>query len=184
MGPVCPAPKRGHGGHGAVCPAPKRDHEDHCTSRLTQAWMSRLGLPYRGQRLAGEASEVFTFSRPAAICLDLSKLSEQDHQCKVCAAPSPQPRASWTTSFLHQSFAAHAQNLQALCLECHGNKTALEQAGPDLPENRRGPVPQEHAGSRHPSSVPRTTWSKLARGTWPDLTYVKLGSGRFAARPG
>ena len=39
-------------------------------------------------------------------------LSEQDHQCKVCAAPSPQPRASWTTSFLHQSFAAQAQNLQ------------------------------------------------------------------------
>ncbi|CAE7440495.1 unnamed protein product, partial [Symbiodinium microadriaticum] len=45
-------------------------HED---LEVLQAWMGRLGLPYRGQRLAGAA-----------------------------------------------------QNLQALCLECHRNKTALE----------------------------------------------------------
>ena len=41
--------------------------------------------------------------------------------------PSPRRRASWTTSS-PQSFSAQAQNVQALCLECHRNKTAYSHA--------------------------------------------------------
>ena len=37
---------------------------------------------------------------------------------------------------MHQSFAAQAQNLQALCLECHRNKTALEFSHPTTLESR------------------------------------------------
>ena len=98
--------------------------------------------------------------------------------------------------------AAQAQNLQALCLECHRNKTALEFShattleshfsrrayeayveSPRLPPlvfklNSHKPericygidvvarTPWPTASSRHPSSAPRTTWSKPARGTW------------------
>ena len=133
-------------------------HED---LDVLQAWMRRLGLPYYGQRLAGAASEVFLHLLKAHRNPPASRqalLSEQDHQCKLCAAP-----ITATTCELdhivpvHQSFAAQAQNLQALCLECHRNKTALESSHATTLESRF---------SRRPSSAPRTTWSKPAKGTW------------------
>ena len=96
-------------------------HED---LDVLQAWMRRLGLPYYGQRLAGAASEVF---------LHLLKARrdpgsrQQDHQCKLCAAPITAGTCELDHIVpVHQSFSAQAQNLQALCLECHRNKTALE----------------------------------------------------------
>ena len=112
-------------------------HED---LDVLQAWMRRLGLPYYGQRLAGAASEVFLHLLKA--CRDppgsrQALLAEQDHQCKLCAAP-----ITATTCELdhivpvHQSFAAQAQNLQALCLECHRNKTALESSHATTLESR------------------------------------------------
>ena len=60
-------------------------HED---LDVLQAWMRRLGLPYYGQRLAGAASEVF---KPCSRSRTISASSARP--------PSPQPRASWTTSF-------------------------------------------------------------------------------------
>ena len=62
-------------------------HED---LEVLQAWMGRLGLPYRGQRLAGAASEVFLHLLKARRDPPGSRqavLAEQDHQCKLCAAP-------------------------------------------------------------------------------------------------
>ena len=98
-------------------------HED---LDVLQAWMGRLGLPYRGQRLAGAASEVFLHLRdpPGS---GQAVLAEQDHQCKLCAAPITAATCELDHIVpVHQSFSAQAQNLQALCLECHRNKTALE----------------------------------------------------------
>ena len=93
------------------------------------------GFPIAGSVLrAPRARSSFTFSRPAAI---RPLLAEQDHQCKLCAAP-----ITATTCELdhivpvHQSFAAQAQNLQALCLECHRNKTALESSHATTLESR------------------------------------------------
>ncbi|CAE7238133.1 unnamed protein product [Symbiodinium natans] len=112
-------------------------HED---LDVLQAWMGRLGLPYCGQRLAGAASEVFLHLLKARRDPPGSRqalLAEQDHQCKLCAAP-----ITATTCELdhivpvHQSFAAQAQNLQALCLECHRNKTALESSHATTLESR------------------------------------------------
>ena len=136
---------------------------------------------------ARRARSSFTSSRPPPGSRQ-ALLSEQDHQCKLCAAPI----TSTTCELDHQ-------NLQALCLQCHRNKThdtgvALQpaglrtvrgiaptpaarlqaqqpQAGPHLPRNRRGPVPQERPGpcqvpGAHLNSAPKTTWSKPAKGTW------------------
>ena len=68
-------------------------------AQVLQQWTQRLGVPYRGQRLAGASLEVFlhllqrrrdnTSSRRAAL------LAEQDGMCKLCGAPI----TSWTTSF-------------------------------------------------------------------------------------
>ena len=102
-------------------------HED---LDVLQAWMGRLGLPYRGQRLAGAASEVFLHLLKARRDPPGSRqavLAEQDHQCKLCAAPITAATCELDHIVpVHQSFSAQAQNLQALCLECHRNKTALE----------------------------------------------------------
>ena len=112
----------------------------HADLDVLQAWMGRLGLPYCGQRLAGAASEVFLHLLKARRDPPGSRqalLAEQDHQCKLCAAP-----ITATTCELdhivpvHQSFAAQAQNLQALCLECHRNKTALESSHATTLESR------------------------------------------------
>ena len=95
-------------------------HED---VEVLQAWMGRLGLPYRGQRLAGAASEVFLHLLKARRDPPGSRqavLAEQDHQRKLCAAPITAATCELDHIVpVHQSFSAQAQNLQALCLECH-----------------------------------------------------------------
>ena len=128
-------------------------HED---LEVLQAWMGRLGLPYRGQRLAGAASEVFLHLLKARRDPPGSRqavLAEQDHQCKLCAAPITAATCELDHIVpVHQSFSAQAQNLQALCLECHRNKTALEFSHATTLESRfsrrglRGIAPAAPAG--------------------------------------
>ena len=60
-------------------------------AEILQAWMQKLGLEYRGQRLAGAATEVFQHLLKARR-LDARGsrdhiLEEQSHLCKLCSAP-------------------------------------------------------------------------------------------------
>ena len=102
--------------------------------------MSLLGLPYRGQRLAGAASEVFLHllkARRDPPGSGQAVLAEQEYQCKLCAAPITAATCELDHIVpVHQSFSAQAQNLQALCLECHRNKTALEYSHATTLESR------------------------------------------------
>ena len=112
----------------------------HDNLEVLQAWMSRLGLPYRGQRLAGAASEVFLHLLKARRDPPGSRqavLAEQEYQCKLCAAPITAATCELDHIVpVHQSFSAQAQNLQALGLECHRNKTALEYSHATTLESR------------------------------------------------
>ena len=98
---------------------------------VLQQWTERLGVPYRGQRLAGASLEVFlhllqgkhedTRSRREEL------LAQQQGMCKLCGAPI----ALGTFEIDHiipvsQSFSGQQLELQALCLECHRTKTSLE----------------------------------------------------------
>ena len=100
-------------------------------AEVLQQWTERLGVPYRGQRLAGASLEVFlrllqgkrddTRSRREEL------LARQQGMCKLCGAPI----ALGTFEIDHvipvsQSFSGQQQELQALCLECHRTKTSLE----------------------------------------------------------
>ena len=155
-------------------------HED---LEVLQAWMGRLGLPYRGQRLAGAASEVYLHLLKARRDPPGSRqavLAEQDHQCKLCAAPITAATCELDHIVpVHQSFSAQAQNLQALCLECHRNKTALEFSHATTLESRfsrrayeayvespRLP-PLVFKLNSHKPDLHGTTWSGAARTPWP-----------------
>ena len=109
-------------------------------AEVLEAWMGRLRLPYRGQRLAGAASEVFLHLLKARRDPPGSReavLAEQDHLCKLCAAPIDRTTCELDHVVpVHQSYSAQAQTLQALCLECHRNKTALEFSHPTTLESR------------------------------------------------
>ena len=93
-------------------------HED---LEVLQAWMRRLGLPYRGQRLAGAASEVFLHLRRAGIRPALGTARSRNISASSARRPSPQRRASWTTSSPCTSPSPHRPRT------CRPrNKTALE----------------------------------------------------------
>ena len=100
-------------------------------AQVLQEWTQRLGVPYRGQWLAGASLEVFlhllqrrrdnTSSRRAAL------LAEQDGMCKLCGAPI----TAQTCELDHivpvrQAYQGQALELQALCFECHKVKTSME----------------------------------------------------------
>ena len=165
------------GGHERVAvPAPESARR-RGLRHLRRTWRCcRPGWAGWGSPIAGSAWRARRARSRQAV------LAEQDHQCKLCAAPITAATCELDHIVpVHQSFSAQAQNLQALCLECHRNKTALEfshattlesrfsrrayeaapaglqaqqpQAGADLLRNRRGPVPQERPG---PQQVPGT----------------------------
>ena len=133
--------------------------EWRCLRLRVQAWMSRLGLPYRGQRLAGAASEVFLHLLKALQDPPGSRqavLAEQDHQCKLCAAPITAATCELDHIVpVQQSFSAQAQKLQALCLDSDGNKTALEYSHATTLESRF---------SRQP--LTRPTWNRPGCPRW------------------
>ena len=67
-------------------------------AEILQAWMQKLGLEYRGQRLAGAAAEAFQHLLKAKH-LDLwgsrdRILEKQNYQCKLCSAPIERAGAS------------------------------------------------------------------------------------------
>ena len=159
-------------------------HED---LEVLQAWMGRLGLPYHGQRLAGAASEVFLRLLKARRDPPGSRqavLAEQDHRCKLCAAPITAATCELDHIVpVHQSFSAQAQNLQALCLECHRNKTALEFSHATTLESRFSRRAYE-AYVESPRLPPLVNMEQAREGHLADLTYVKLPEdGRWATFP-
>ena len=167
---------------------------------VLQAWMRRLGLPYYGQLLAGAASEVFLH------LLKARRDPPGSRQALLGAGPSgsarppsPQPRASWTTSFpctsplpRRPSHATTLEGLRAVRGIAPTPAARLQaqqpQAGPHLPRNRlnrRGPVPQERPG---PCQVPgahllpqrqRGASPRSAPGGRRQLPYVGQGSLRW-----
>ena len=170
------------------------------------------GAPYRGQRLAGAASEVFLHLLKARRDPPGSRqavLAEQDHQCKLCAAPITAATCELDHIVpVHQSFSAQAQNLQALCLECDRNKTALEFSHATTLESRFRRRAYEAyvesprhllrnidvvrcrknalAHSKFPAPIfcPKDNMEQAREGHLADLTYVKLPEdGRWATFP-
>ena len=98
---------------------------------VLQQWTERLGVPYRGQRLAGASLEVFLHllqgKREDTRSRREELLAQQQGMCKLCGAPI----GLGTFEIDHvipvsQSFAGQQLELQALCLECHRTKTSLE----------------------------------------------------------
>ena len=104
-------------------------HEYPEDAEVLDAWMGKLGFVYRGQRLAGAASEVFAALLKARRDRgDVQRLlREQRGACALCAAPidAGSCEADHVVP-VHQSFFGQRQPLQALCLECHRAKTFLE----------------------------------------------------------
>ena len=104
-------------------------HEHPEDAEVLDAWMGKLGFVYRGQRLAGAASEVFAALLKARRDRgDVQRLlREQRGACALCAAPidAGSCEADHVVP-VHQSFFGQRQRLQALCLECHRAKTFLE----------------------------------------------------------
>ena len=104
-------------------------HEYPEDAGALEAWMAKLGFAYRGQRLAGAASEVFgALLKARRDRGDVQRLlQEQRGACALCAAPidAGSCEADHVVP-VHQSFFGQRQRLQALCLECHRAKTFLE----------------------------------------------------------
>ena len=104
-------------------------HEYPEDAQVLEAWMGKLGFVYRGQRLAGAASEVFgALLKARRDRGDVQRLlQEQRGACALCAAPidAGSCEADHVVP-VHQSFFGQRQRLQALCLECHRAKTFLE----------------------------------------------------------
>ena len=100
-------------------------------AQVLQEWTQRLGVPYRGQRLAGASLDVFLHllqgKREDTRSRREELLARQQGMCKLCGAPI----TLGTFEIDHvipvaQSFSGQQQELQALCLECHRTKTSLE----------------------------------------------------------
>ena len=175
----------------------------HEELEVLQAWMGRLGLPYRGQRLAGAASEVDLPSPPqsapgsAQVSAGRARgagppvqaLRGAHHRGDMRAGPhrprapvllrtgpeppGPVPRVPPKQNgsgvlARHDAGVPGLRGLRGIAPAAPAGLQAQQpQAGADLPRNRRGPrTPWPTVSSRHPSSAPRTTWSKPARGTW------------------
>ena len=114
---------------------------------VLEEWLRKLPLdtPYRGQRMAGLAHEVLmqlikaertqpsTGTRQAI-------LEQQNSLCNSCGAEI-QPGTCELDHVVpvHQAFSDDKQDLQALCLECHRNKTLLQTIQPTSLESRFNP---------------------------------------------
>ena len=119
-------------------------HED---LEVLQAWMGRLGLPYRGQRLAGAAIEVFLHllkTRRDPPGSRQAVLAEQDHQCKLCAAPITAATCELDHIVpVHQSFSRTGPEPPGPV-----SRVPPEQNGPGVLARHDAGVPLQSAGLR------------------------------------
>ena len=156
-------------------------------AQVLQEWTQRLGVPYRGQRLAGASLEVF-----------LHLLQRRRDNTSTCELDHIIP--------VRQAYQGQALELQALCFECHKVKTSMEgnhsttlesrfcryvyqnyaaSPRPGLPAaemGRRAPLPGRRcrknglANARFPIPVfcPLDCIVPAREGELADLTYVDL----------
>ena len=120
--------------------------EEH---EVLRRWCEALH-EYRGQRLAGLAHEVFlNLLKPKRETPPATErqriLADQGDKCGLCGCG-----LTARTCELHhivpvrQLFAGSQQRLQALCIDCHSEKTLRESAQPTSIESRLTPGAMEH----------------------------------------
>ena len=116
-------------------------------AEVLEQWLEKLPLnaPYRGQRMASLAHEVLMqLIKAERKQPDAEKrkaiLEEQNSLCNSCGAEI-QPGTCELDHVVpvHQAFSDDEQVLQALCLECHRNKTLLQTIQPTSLESRFNP---------------------------------------------
>ena len=115
--------------------------------------MRGAGQEYRGQRLAGLAHEIFLkllkAKREVPGAAERQKtLAAQDGKRALCGCGL----TAGTCELDHvmpvrQAFAGSVQTLQALCGDCHSEKTLRESAQPTSLESRVAPRVMEYAQS-------------------------------------
>ena len=116
-------------------------------AEVLEQWLQKLPLdmPYRGQRMASLAHEVLMQlikaerKQPDAETRRKT-LEQQNSLCNSCGAEI-QPGTCELDHVVpvHQAFSGDEQVLQALCLECHRNKTLLQTIQPTSLESRFNP---------------------------------------------
>ena len=122
--------------------------EEH---EVLRRWCEALNQEYRGQRLAGLAREIFLkllkAKREVPGAAERQKtLAAQDGKRALCGCGL----TAGTCELDHVvpvAFAGSVQTLQALCGDCHSEKTLRERAQPTSLESRVAPGVMEYAQS-------------------------------------
>ena len=123
--------------------------EEH---EVLQRWCEALGQEYRGQRLAGLAHEIFLkllkAKREVPGAAERQKtLAAQDGKCALCGCGLTGTCELDHVVPVRQAFAGSVQTLQALCGDCHSEKTLRESAQPTSLESRVAPGVMEYVRS-------------------------------------
>ena len=110
--------------------------EEH---EVLRRWCEALGQEYRGQRLAGLAHEIFLKLLKAKREVERQKtLAAQDGKCALCGC-------GLTAGTCELDHVVPVR--QALCGDCHSEKTLRESAQPTSLESRVAPGVMEYARS-------------------------------------
>ena len=149
-----------------------------------QAWMQRLGLKYRGQRLASAASEAFMQLLKAQRELPQNReqiLAVQGGLCKLCGAPVGLGTCEFDHVVpVHQAFRGQIQAHE----DCLGELPRHDPRNPLQPPTLRGlrPFPEAAAAGVRPAEVgPRQAVPRHRRGAVPQERAGQrpLPSSRF-----
>ena len=123
--------------------------EEH---EVLRRWCKALNQEYRGQRLAGLAHEIFLkllkAKREVPGAAERQKtLAAQDGKCALCGCGLTGACELDHVVPVRQAFAGSVQTLQALCGDCHSEKTLRESAQPTSLESRVAPGVMEYVRS-------------------------------------
>ena len=119
---------------------------------MLRKWCEALNQEYRGQRLAGLAHEIFLkllkAKREVPGAAERQKtLAAQDGKCALCGCGLTGTCELDHVVPVRQAFAGSVQILQALCGDCHSEKTLRESVQPTSLESRVAPSVMEYARS-------------------------------------
>ena len=119
---------------------------------VLRRWCEALNQEYRGQRLAGLAHEIFLKLLKAkrevpGAAERQQTLAAQDGKCALCGCGLTGACELDHVVPVRQAFAGSVQTLQALCGDCHSEKTLRESAQPTSLESRVAPGVMEYVRS-------------------------------------